>query len=162
VSNSARVRAAERVAHRRLANFLDVAGMLSRRSDMRPQRGMLSPERIGSGIGTAFHYFPRQAIMAFALLNPYARRFEAMGALDRTAETLPYTVAEAFLEASPNSYDERPACLQLCRADPVLPVIRCLRAFARCIANAFRAKNPSLPMRKYGGPQNPRSRWKTA
>jgi hypothetical protein len=89
--------------------------------------------------------------MAFALLNQYAQRVEAYWKpLMEQAETLSHTAfAERFLERVIEFLRERPACLQLLVA-PILfsrdPAAR--RALRVAIANAFRAKAPSLTSEK--------------
>ena len=108
-------------------------------------------ERSGSGIGTLYHYFPDKQSMAFALLNQYAQKVEAYWKpLMEQAETLSHTAfAETFLERVIEFLRERPAYLQLLAA-PIRfsrdPAAR--RALRVAIANAFRAKDPSLTSEK--------------
>jgi AcrR family transcriptional regulator len=108
-------------------------------------------ERSGSGIGTLYHYFPDKQSMAFALLNQYAQKIEAYWKpLMEQADTLSHTAfAETFLERVIEFLRERPAYLQLLAA-PIRfsrdPAAR--RALRVAIANAFRAKDPSLTSEK--------------
>jgi len=123
VSNSARVEPQQERATRRLANFLDVAAVL----------------------------FADKQSMAFALLNQYAQKVEAYWKpLMEHAKTLSHTAfAETFLERVIEFLRERPAYLQLLAA-PIRfsrdPAAR--RALRVAIANAFRAKDPSLTSEK--------------
>ena len=108
-------------------------------------------ERSGSGIGTLYHYFPDKQSMAFVLLNQYALGLEAYWKpLVEQAKTLSHTAfAETFLERVIEFLRERPAYLQLLAA-PIRffrdPTAR--RALRVAIANAFRAKDPSLTSEK--------------
>jgi AcrR family transcriptional regulator len=108
-------------------------------------------EHSGSGIGTLYHYFPDKQSMAFALFNQYAQKVEAYWKpLIEEADTLSHTAfAETFLERVIEFLKECPAYLQLL-AVPIRfsrdPAAR--RALRVAIANAFRAKNPSLTNEK--------------
>jgi AcrR family transcriptional regulator len=147
VSNSARVEPQQERATRRLANFLDVAAVLFAEIGYEATTMTAIAERSGSGIGTLYHYFPDKQSMAFALLNQYAQKLEAYWKpLMEQAETLSHTAfAETFLERVIEFLRERPAYLQLLAA-PIQfsrdPAAR--RALRVAIANAFRAKDPSL------------------
>jgi AcrR family transcriptional regulator len=151
VSNSVRVEPQRERATRRLANFLDVAEVLFAEIGYEATTMTAIAERSGSGIGTLYHYFPDKQSMAFALLNQYARKVEAYWKpLIEQAVTLPHSAfAEAFLERITEFLRERPACLQLLAA-PIRfsrdPTAR--RALRVAIANAFRAKKPSLTNEK--------------
>ncbi len=89
--------------------------------------------------------------MALALLNQYAQKVEAYWKpLIEQAETLSHAAfADTFMERVIEFLRERPACLQLLAA-PIRfsrdPTAR--RALRVAIANAFRAKDPSLTSEK--------------
>jgi AcrR family transcriptional regulator len=108
-------------------------------------------EHSGSGIGTLYHYFPDKQSVAFALFNRYTQKVEAYWKpLMEQADTLSHTAfAETFLERVIEFLRECPAYLQL-HAAPIQfsrdPAAR--RALRVAIANAFRAKDPSLTSEK--------------
>jgi AcrR family transcriptional regulator len=151
LSNSARVKPQQERATRRLANFLDAAAELFAEIGYEATTMTAIAERSGSGIGTLYHYFPDKQSMAFALLNQYAQKIEAYWKpLMEQAETLPHNAfAETFLERITEFLRERPAYLKLLAA-PIRfsrdPAAR--RALRVAIANAFRAKDPSLTKEK--------------
>jgi AcrR family transcriptional regulator len=151
VSNSPRVEPQQERATRRLANFLDVAADLFAEIGYEATTMTAIAERSGSGIGTLYHYFPDKQSMAFALLNQYAQQLAAYWKpLMEQAETLSHTAfAETFLERVIAFLRERPAYLKLLAA-PIRfsrdPAAR--RALRVAIANAFRAKDPSLTKEK--------------
>jgi AcrR family transcriptional regulator len=66
-SNSPRVEPQQERATRRLANFLDVAEMLFAEIGYEATTMTVIAERISSGIGMLYHYFPDKESMAFAL-----------------------------------------------------------------------------------------------
>jgi AcrR family transcriptional regulator len=146
-SNSARVEPQQERAARRLANFLDVAAVLFAEIGYEATTMTAIAERSGSGIGTLYHYFPDKQSVAFALFNQYAQKVEAYWKpLMEQAETLSHTAfADMFLERVIKFLRERPAYLQLL-ATPIRfsrdPAAR--RALRVAIANALRAKDPSL------------------
>jgi AcrR family transcriptional regulator len=147
LSNSVRVKPQQERATRRLANFLDAAAELFAEIGYEATTMTAIAERSGSGIGTLYHYFPDKQSMAFALLNQYAQEIEAYWKpLVEQAETLPHAAfVETFLERITEFSRERPAYLKLLAA-PIRfsrdPATR--RALRVAIANAFRAKDPSL------------------
>ena len=151
LSNSARVKPQQERATLRLANFLDAAAELFAEVGYEATTMTAIAERSGSGIGTLYHYFPDKQSMAFALLNQYAQEIEAYWKpLMEQAEKLPHTAfAEKFLERITEFLRERPAYLKLLAA-PIRfsrdPAAR--RALRVAIANAFRAKDPSLTNEK--------------
>ena len=151
VSNTARVEPQQERATRRLANFLDVAEVLFVEIGYEATTMTAIAEHSGSGIGTLYHYFPDKQSMALALFNQYAQKVEAYWKpLIERAETLSHAAfAEAFLERVIEFLRERPAYLQLLAA-PIRfsrdPAAR--RALRVAIANAFRAKDPSLTSEK--------------
>jgi AcrR family transcriptional regulator len=134
-------------ATRRLAGFLDAAAELFVEVGFEAATMTAVAERSGSGIGTLYHYFPDKQSIAFALLNLYAQEIEAhWKPLMERAETLSHAeFAEMFLECITEFVRERPAYLTLLAA-PIRfsrdPAAR--RALRVAIANAFRAKDPSL------------------
>src|SRR3984885_5678386 len=145
--NPVRVKPQQERAPRRLANFLDAAAELFAEIGYEATTMTAIAERSGSGIGTLYHYFPDKQSLAFALLNQYAQKVEAYWKpLMEQAETLSHAAfAESFLERVIEFLRERPAYLQLLAA-PIRfsrdPAAR--RALRIAIANAFRAKDPSL------------------
>jgi AcrR family transcriptional regulator len=149
--NSVRVKPQQERATLRLANFLDAAANLFEEIGYEAATMTAIAERSGSGIGTLYHYFPDKQSMAFALLNQYAQEIEAYWKpLMEQAEILPHTTfAEKFLERITEFLRERPAYLKLLAA-PIRfsrdPAAR--RALRVAIANAFRAKDPSLTSEK--------------
>jgi AcrR family transcriptional regulator len=151
LSNSARVKPQQERATLRLANFLDAAAELFAEVGYEATTMTAIAERSGSGIGTLYHYFPDKQSMAFALLNQYAQEIEAYWKpLMEQAKILPHTAfAEEFLERITEFLRERPAYLKLLAA-PIRfsrdPAAR--RALRVAIANAFRAKDPSLTNEK--------------
>ena len=151
LSNSARVKPQQERATRRLSNFLDAAATLFEEIGYEAATMTAIAERSGSGIGTLYHYFPDKQSMAFALFNLYTQKVEAYWKpLIEQAETLSHAAfAEAFLERVIEFLRERPAYLQLLAA-PIRfsrdPAAR--RALRVAIANAFRAKDPSLTSEK--------------
>jgi AcrR family transcriptional regulator len=151
VPNSVRVEPQQKRSTRRLANFLDVAEVLFVEIGYEATTMTAIAERSGSGIGTLYHYFPDKQSMAFALFNQYTQKVEAYWKpLIEHAETLSHTAfAETFLERVVEFLRERPAYLQLLAA-PIRfsrdPAAR--RTLRIAIANAFRAKDPSLASEK--------------
>src|ERR1700739_3686678 len=151
VANSVRVEPQQERATRRLANFLDVAAVLFAEIGYEATTMTAIAERSGSGIGTLYHYFPDKQSVAFALLKQYVQEVEAYWKpLIEQTEALSYTeFAETFLESVIEFLRERPAYLQLL-ATPIRfsrdPAAR--RALRVAIANAFRAKDPSLTSEK--------------
>jgi len=104
-------------------------------------------ERSGSSIGALYNYFPDKQSIAFTLVNQYSQELEAhWKPLMEQAETLSHAdFANLFIERITQFVQERPAYLSLLAA-PIHfrrdPAAR--KASRVAIANAFRAKNPSL------------------
>jgi AcrR family transcriptional regulator len=104
-------------------------------------------ERSGSSIGALYNYFPDKQAVALTLLGQYAQEMEEQWRpLIEQAENLSHReFASLFIERITEIFQVRPAYLKLLaapirlRRDPA--VKRVLRVN---IANAFRAKNPSL------------------
>ena len=151
LSNPVRVKPQQERATLRLANFLDAAAELFAEIGYEAATMTAIAERSGSGIGTLYHYFPDKQTMAFALLNQYAQEIEAhWKPLMEQTETLSHAAfAETFLERITEFLRQRPAYLKLLAA-PIRfsrdPAAR--RALRVAIANAFRAKDPSLTNEK--------------
>ena len=147
VSNSVRVEPQQERSTRRLANFLDVAAALFAEIGYEATTMTAIAERSGSGIGTLYHYFPDKQSMASALLNRYVQEVESYWKpLMEQAEALSHAeFAETFLERVVEFLRKRPAYLQLM----AVPIHfsrdeAARRALRVAIANAFKAKNPSL------------------
>ena len=151
LSNPVRVKPQQERATLRLANFLDAAAELFAEIGYEAATMTAIAERSGSGIGTLYHYFPDKQSMAFALLNQYAQEIEAhWKPLMEQTETLSHAAfAETFLERITEFLRQRPAYLKLLAA-PIRfsrdPAAR--RALRIAIANAFRAKDPTLTKEK--------------
>jgi len=104
-------------------------------------------ERCGSSIGALYNYFPDKQAVALTLLGQYAQEMEEQWRpLIEQAKNLSHReFASLFIERITEIFQVRPAYLRLLaapirlRRDPAAK--RVLRAN---IANAFRAKNPSL------------------
>jgi AcrR family transcriptional regulator len=149
LSNPVRVKPQQERATRRLANFLDAAAELFAEIGYEAATMTAIAERSGSGIGTLYHYFPDKQSMAFALLNQYAQKIEEhwRPLMEQTLSHAAF--AETFLERITEFLRQRPAYLKLLAA-PIRfsrdPAAR--RALRVAIANAFRAKAPSLTHEK--------------
>ena len=151
LSNPVRVKPQQERATLRLANFLDAAAELFAEIGYEAATMTAIAERSGSGIGTLYHYFPDKQSMAFALLNQYAQEIEAhwKPLMEQTGTLSHAAFAESFLERITEFLRQRPAYLKLLAA-PIRfsrdPAAR--RALRVAIANAFRAKAPSLTNEK--------------
>ena len=151
LSNPVRVKPQQERATLRLSNFLDAAAELFAEIGYEAATMTAIAERSGSGIGTLYHYFPDKQSMAFALLNQYAQEIEAhwKPLMEQTETPSHAAFAETFLERMTEFLRQRPAYLKLLAA-PIRfsrdPAAR--RALRVAIANAFRAKDPSLTNEK--------------
>jgi AcrR family transcriptional regulator len=104
-------------------------------------------ERSGSSIGALYNYFPDKQAVALTLLGQYAQEMEEQWRpLIEQAKNLSHReFASLFIERITEIFQVRPAYLRLLaapirlRRDPAAK-----RALRANIANAFRAKNPSL------------------
>jgi AcrR family transcriptional regulator len=104
-------------------------------------------ERSGSSIGALYNYFPDKQAVALTLLGQYAQEMEEQWRpLMERAENLTHReFASLFIERITEIFQVRPAYLRLLaapirlRRDPAAK-----RVLRINIANAFRAKNPSL------------------
>src|SRR5580692_4657190 len=146
-SNPVRVAPQQERSTRRLAGFLDAAAELFVEVGYEAATMTAVAERSGSSIGALYNYFPDKQSIAFTLVNQYSQELEAhWKPLMDQAETLTHReFAELFIERITEFVQEHPAFLKLLAA-PIrfrrAPAAR--KASRVAIANAFRAKNPSL------------------
>jgi AcrR family transcriptional regulator len=146
-SNSFRVAPQQERSTRRLAGFLDAAAELFVEVGYEAATMTAVAERSGSSIGALYNYFPDKQSIAFTLVNQYSQEVEAQWKpLMEQAETLSLAdFANLFIKRITQFVQERPAYLSLLAA-PIRfrrdPAVR--KASRVTIANAFRAKNPSL------------------
>jgi len=104
-------------------------------------------ERSGSSIGALYNYFPDKQAIALTLLNQYGEEAEAhwKPLMEEAAKLSHQEFANLFIERITELVRHRPAYLSLLAAPVRLrrpPAAK--RALWVKIANAFRAKNPSL------------------
>jgi AcrR family transcriptional regulator len=146
-SNAVRVAPQQERSTRRLAGFLDAAAELFVEVGFDAATMTAIAERSGSSIGALYNYFPDKQAIAFTLLNQYSHELELSWRplMDR-AEILAHAeFADKFIECITDFARERPAYLKLLAARIRIrrdPAVR--RALRINIADAFRAKNPSL------------------
>jgi AcrR family transcriptional regulator len=146
-SNAVRVAPQQERSTRRLAGFLESAAELFVEVGYEAATMTAIAERSGSSIGALYNYFPDKQCIAFNLLKEYSGDLEAQWApLMMQAEGLTHAeFAELFIDRITQFAQERPAFLKLL-ASPMRfrrdPAAR--KATRVTIANAFRAKNPSL------------------
>jgi AcrR family transcriptional regulator len=146
-SNPVRVAPQQERSTRRLAGFLDAAAELFVEVGYEAATMTAVAERSGSSIGALYNYFPDKQSIAFTLVNQYSEEVEAhWKPLMDQAEILTHAeFADLFIERITQFAQERPAYLSLLAA-PIRfrrdPAAR--KASRIVIANAFRAKNPSL------------------
>ncbi len=146
-SNAVRVAPQQERATRRLASVLDAAAELFVEAGFEATTMTAIAERSHSSIGALYNYFPDKTSIAFTLANQYSLELEAhWRPLMEQAKTLSYTeFADLFIERITQFVQDRPAYLKLLSA-PIRfrrdPAVR--KASRVVIANAFRAKNPSL------------------
>jgi AcrR family transcriptional regulator len=146
-SNAVRVAPQQERSARRLAGFLDAAAELFAEAGFEAATMTAIAERSGSSIGALYNYFPDKQAIALTLLNQYAQELEAYWKplMDQAAALTYAEFADMFIERITDLVEERPAYLKLLaapvrfRRDPAAK-----RALRITIANAFRAKNPSL------------------
>ncbi len=147
LSNAVRREPQQERSTRRLASFLDAAADLFVEVGFEAATMTAIAERTGASIGTLYHYFPDKLAVASALLSQYVLEIEAhWSPLVAKAHTLTYQqFADLFIECITEFVQHRPAYLKLLagptrfRRDPAAR-----RALRVAIADAFRAKNPSL------------------
>jgi AcrR family transcriptional regulator len=147
LSNSIRVAPQQERSARRLAGFLDAAAELFVERGYEATTMTAIAERSGSSIGALYNYFPDKPAVALALLGQYAQEMEEQWRpLMEQAENLSHReFASLFIERITEIFQARPAYLRLLAAPIRLrrdPAVK--RALRANIANAFRAKNPSL------------------
>jgi AcrR family transcriptional regulator len=146
-SNAVRVAPQQERSTRRLAGFLESAAELFVEVGYEAATMTAIAERSGSSIGALYNYFPDKQSIAFNLLKEYSGDLEAQWTpLMAQAEGLTHAeFAELFIDRITQFAQERPAFLKLL-ASPMRfrrdPAAR--KATRVTIANAFRAKNPSL------------------
>ncbi len=147
LSSSIRVAPQQERSSHRLASFLNAAAELFAEVGYDATTMTAIAERSGSSIGALYNYFPDKQAVALTLLGQYAQEMEEQWRpLIAQAEKLTHReFASLFIERITEILQVRPAYLRLLaapirlRRDPAAK--RVLRAN---IANAFRAKNPSL------------------
>src|ERR1700685_332422 len=147
LSNSIRVAPQQESSSRRLAGLLDAAAELFAEVGYEATTMTAIAERSGSSIGALYNYFPDKQAVALTLLGQYAQEMEEQWRpLIEQAENLTHReFARRFIERITEIFQVRPAYLRLLaatiriRRDPAVKSV--LRAN---IANAFRAKKPSL------------------
>jgi AcrR family transcriptional regulator len=146
-SNPMRVAPQQERSERRLAAFLDAAAELFAELGYDATTMTAIAERSGSSIGALYNYFPDKQAIALTLLNAYAQELEAhwKPLMEQAANLTHHEFANLFIERITDLARKRPAYLTLLAAPVQLrrdPAAR--RALRVTIANAFRAKNPSL------------------
>src|ERR1700721_53260 len=147
LSNSIRVAPQQERSSRRLASFLDAAAELFVEVGYEATTMTAIAERSGSSIGALYNYFPDKKAVALTLLGQYAQEMEEQWRpLIEQAKNLNHReFASRFIERITEIFQVRPAYLRLVAAPIRLrrdPAVK--RALRANIANAFRAKNPSL------------------
>src|ERR1700689_1762032 len=147
LSNSIRVAPQQERSSRRLTSFLDAAAELFVEVGYEATTMTAIAERSGSSIGALYNSFPDKQAVALTLLGQYAQEMEEQWRpLIAQAENLTHReFASFFIERITKIVQVRPAYLRLLAAPIRLrrdhEAKRVLRAN---IANACRAKNPSL------------------
>ena len=134
-------------SERRLATFLDAAATLFAQVGYEAATMTAVAERSGSSIGALYNYFPDKQAIALTLLNQYGEEAEAhwKPLMEEAAKLSHQEFANLFIERITELVRHRPAYLSLLAAPVRLrrpPAAK--RALWVKIANAFRAKNPSL------------------
>jgi|ERR1700722_1267263 AcrR family transcriptional regulator len=147
LSSSIRIAPQQDRSSRRLASFLSAAAELFAEVGYEATTMTAIAERSGSSIGALYNYFPDKQAVALTLLGQYAHEMEEqwMPLMERAENLTHREFASLFIERITEIFQVRPAYLRLLaapirlRRDPAAK--RVLRVN---IANAFRAKNPSL------------------
>src|ERR1700678_4127818 len=134
-------------SERRLATFLDAAAELFAEVGYEAATMTVIAERSGSSIGALYNYFPDKQAIALTLLNQYGEEAEAhwKPLMEEAAKLSHQEFANLFIERITELVRHRPAYLSLLAAPVRLrrpPAAK--KALWVKIANAFRAKNPSL------------------
>lgn len=146
-SNPVRVAPQQERAARRLAGFLDAAAALFAEVGFEATTMQAIADRSSSSIGALYNYFPDKQSVAATLLIRYSEelrsRLESLAEQSGSLSAVQF--AGAFIDVIIDFVRERPAWLNL-HALPIPfrrdPAAR--KALRSTIANAFRAKNPSL------------------
>jgi AcrR family transcriptional regulator len=146
-STPLRVAPQQERSERRLATFLDAAATLFAQVGYEAATMTAVAERSGSSIGALYNYFPDKQAIALTLLNQYGEEAEAhwKPLMEEAARLSHQEFANLFIERITELVRHRPAYLSLLAAPVRLrrpPAAK--RALWVKIANAFRAKNPSL------------------
>src|ERR1700722_15540209 len=147
LSNSIRVAPQQERSSRRLASFLDAAAELFAGVGYEATTMTAIAERSGSSIGALYNYFPDKQAVALTLLGQYAQEMEEQWRpLIEQAKNLNHReFASRFIERITEIFPVRRAHPRRLAAPVRMPwdpaVKRALRAN---IANAFRAKSPTL------------------
>lgn len=146
-SNGVRVAPQQERSARRLAGFLQAAAELFTDLGFEATTMQAIADRSQSSIGALYNYFPDKAAVAFAIMRQYSDELHAYWKpLQGQGARLSHAqFAEFLIDRIIEFVQERPAFLQL-QAAPIRfrqdPAVR--RALRTVLANAFRAKNPSL------------------
>jgi AcrR family transcriptional regulator len=146
-SSSIRVAPKQERAARRLAVFLQAAAELFSEIGFEATTMQAIADRSNSSIGALYNYFPDKQSIAGTLLSRYAEELQwRLKSLMEHAEKLSTVqFAGLFIDCIIEFAQERPAYLSLHTA-PIRfrrdPAAR--KALRTIVANAFRAKNPSL------------------
>jgi AcrR family transcriptional regulator len=147
LSSSIRIAPQQDRSSRRLASFLSAAAELFAEVGYEATTMTAIAERSGSSIGALYNYFPDKQAVALTLLGQYAHEMEEqwMPLMERAENLTHREFASLFIERITEIFQVRPAYLRLLaapirlRRDPAAK-----RVLRINIANAFRAKNPSL------------------
>jgi AcrR family transcriptional regulator len=146
-SNPVRVAPQQERSERRLAAFLEAAAALFAEVGYEAATMTAVAERSGSSIGALYNYFPDKQAIALTLLNQYGQEIEAhwKPLMEQAPKLTHREFANLFIERITELVRQRPAYLSLQEAPVRLrrpPAAK--KALWATIANAFRAKNPSL------------------
>jgi AcrR family transcriptional regulator len=147
LSSAVRVAPQQDRSSRRLADFLDAAAALFVEVGYEAATMTAIAERSHSSIGALYNYFPDKQAIALTLLNQYSQELEThwKPLMEHVNNLSPRKFANLFIERITELVRQRPAYLTLLSAPVQLrrdPAAK--RALRIMIANAFRAKNPSL------------------
>ncbi len=146
-SSSVRVAPQQERSARRLAGFLQAAAELFAEVGFDATTMQAIADRSGSSIGALYNYFPDKQAVAATLLSGYSKELGSCleSLMEESGKLSPPQFAGAFIDCIAGFMRDRPAWLTLqdvpirFRRDPAAR-----RALRSKIANAFRAKNPSL------------------
>jgi AcrR family transcriptional regulator len=146
-SSSIRVAPQQERSTRRLAGFLQAAAELFADAGFEATTMQAIADRSHSSIGALYNYFPDKESVAATLRLQYAEELQERLKLlvAASAKLSTQQFAESFIDCIANFARERPAWLNLRRV--AVPGARSRAAhndLRSGIANAFRAKNPSL------------------